>query len=94
MGDEAERLARELWSTARSHEQCARVVPDDGLAAEVRRLVRRFAREDGVAVRTARMDDAVVAVRLDAAVWLEDAATMRRKLAAPRRAPGLDGEGQ
>lgn len=84
MPEEAERLAREVWSEARDHEQSARTVPDDGLAAEVRRLVRRLARADGIAVRTARIGDAVVAVRLDARVWREDVATMRSKLTPER----------
>lgn len=82
MAAEAERLATEMWSIARSNEQCARVIPDNGIAAEVRELVRRSAREDGIKVRTARMGDSVVIVRLDAQVWHEDAATMRRKLSA------------
>lgn len=81
MTDEAERLSIQLWSTAVVEEQCARRVPDDAVAAEVRRRVRRLAREDGVAVRTARLGDTVVVVRLDAQVWEQDAATMRRKLA-------------
>lgn len=76
----SEQLATEMWSTARSEQQCARVVPDDGVAREVRERVRRLALADGIKVRTARLGDTVVIVRLDAEVWNEDAATMRRKL--------------
>jgi hypothetical protein len=76
-------VAAEMWAVARSEEQCARRIPDDADAAAVRAAVRALARTEGVRIRTARMDDAVVVVRLDAAVWAEDAATMRRKLAPP-----------
>lgn len=76
----SEQLATEMWSTARSEQQCARVVPDDGVAREVRERVRRLALADGIKVRTARFGDTVVIVRLDAEVWNEDAATMRWKL--------------
>ena len=34
----------------------------------------------GVRIRTARMGDTVVVARLDARLWKDDAATMRRKL--------------
>lgn len=77
---EAERLATQIWLTAREHEQCAQQLPDDILAREVRQRVRRLAREDGIKIRTARMGDSVVVVRLDAQVWNQDVATMRRKL--------------
>ncbi|WP_375386824.1 hypothetical protein [uncultured Amnibacterium sp.] len=86
MTAEAEQLAQRMWATARSEEQCVRVVPDDALASEVRAGVRRLARADRVPVRTARLDATVVVVRLDAAVWRESTATMRRKLA-----PAADG---
>jgi hypothetical protein len=85
VSDQAERLAARIWAEARSAEQCVRPVPDDVLAAEVRRRVRRLAAADGVRVRTARIGDSVVVVRLDAAVWTQDAATMRRKLAPGAR---------
>lgn len=80
MSDEAERLAARIWAEARDEEQCVQPVPDDALAAEVRRRVRLLAAADRLKVRTARLGDAVVVVRLDAAVWGQDAATMRRKL--------------
>ena len=81
MTDEAERLAARIWSTAREEEQCVRRIPDDRMAAAVRQRVRELARADGIRIRTARSGEAVVVVRLDAQVWHEDAATMRRKLA-------------
>lgn len=62
----SEQLAIEMWSIARSQQQCARVVPDDGIARDVRERVRRFALADGIRVRTARSGDTVVIVRLDA----------------------------
>lgn len=80
MTEESEQVALQMWSIARVHEQCARWVPDDRVAREVRQQVRRLARDDGVRIRTARLGDRVVVVRLDARVWQQDAATMRRKL--------------
>jgi hypothetical protein len=58
-------------------------VPEGELVAQVRAEIRRLARTADVRIRTARMDDAVVAVRLDAQVWNEDAVTMRQKLTPP-----------
>lgn len=81
MTSNAARLATEMWSIAKTEEQCAQVVPDDALADEVRALVRRLASNDGIRVRTARMNDALVIVRYDAKVWTQGASTMRRKLA-------------
>jgi hypothetical protein len=80
MTPESEPLATQMWSTARVNEQCVQAVPDDSVASEVRQLVRRLAREDGIRIRTARMGDSVVVVRLDAQIWKQDATTMRRKL--------------
>jgi hypothetical protein len=74
-------MAREMLAECRDREQSARTVPDDGEAALVRAEVRRLAAGAGVRIRTARLDTTVVVVRLDAAVWHEDAATMRRELA-------------
>lgn len=82
MSDEAERLAMQIWSIARTQEQCTRLVPDESIASEVRERVRRLALQEGVKIRTARLGDTVVVVRLDAQVWNDDTATMRRKLAA------------
>ena len=66
-----------------TREQCARRVPDDLEASDLRAALRRHARDRGVRIRTARISDTVVAVRLDAAIWHDDTATMRAKL-APR----------
>ena len=76
----AEELAGALWERARADEQAVRVVEDEDVAAEVRARVRRLASEEGVRIRTARMGDKVAVVRLDAAIWRQDAATMRAKL--------------
>ena len=70
----------QIWLTARDREQCAQRIPDDITAREVRQHVRHLAREDGIKMRTARMGDVVVVVRLDAEVWKQDGTTMRRKL--------------
>ncbi|WP_345479389.1 hypothetical protein [Amnibacterium soli] len=78
---EAEGLAAPIRATGRDEEQCVRTVPDDLAAAVVRRRVRRLAAADGVRVRIARPGDAAVVLRLDAAVWTRDAATVRRTLA-------------
>ncbi|QIG43349.1 hypothetical protein G5V58_11750 [Nocardioides anomalus] len=79
----AEPLAVALWEQARDHEQAVRRVPDDDVARDVRARVRALAAGSGVRIRTARIDDTVVVVRLDAAVWDDDTATMRRKLGLP-----------
>ncbi len=49
-------------------------------AAAVRKDIRAMARADDVRIRTARIDDSIVAVRVDAELWNENTATMRRKL--------------
>lgn len=74
------RLAREMFDECLAEEQSARTVHDSDLAERVRAEIRRLARANGVRIRTARMDHAVVVVRLDARVWTEGAATMRQKL--------------
>lgn len=76
-----ERTAQALWRQALHEEQAARTIPDDREAVAVRKRVRELARAAGVGVRTARLGATVVVVRVDAAVWHESAATMRRKLA-------------
>jgi hypothetical protein len=78
-------LAAQMLAECAREGQSARVVPRDADAAELRAEIRRRARADGVRIRTARMDDTVVAVRMDAAIWRDDAATMRRKLTARER---------
>ena len=73
-------LARAMFIECVESEQSVRRVPDDDQAAALRAELRALARRDGVRIRTARMDDTVVGVRLDAQVWHDDAATMKRKL--------------
>jgi hypothetical protein len=78
-------LAADMLAECARDGQSARVVADDAAADELRAGIRRRARADGVRIRTARMDDTVVAVRMDAAIWDDDTATMRRKLAPRER---------
>lgn len=61
-------------------EQSVRRVTATDEASAVRAELRALARADGVRIRTARLDDTVVVVRVDARIWHDDAATMRRKL--------------
>jgi len=76
-------LATRMLAECAREGQCARRVPDEQDAAQVRSALRRGARTRGMSIRTARIDDAVVVVRTDAALWGEDAATMRAKLTPP-----------
>ena len=64
-------------------EQSARRIGSDVDAAAVRERLRGLGRERDVRIRTARVDDTVVVVRLDAAVWDESSEVMRRKLTPP-----------
>ncbi|RKS77956.1 hypothetical protein CLV35_1661 [Motilibacter peucedani] len=73
-------LAQEMFAQCVAEEQSARWVSTDDEASRLRAELRRLARAAGVRVRTARAGDSVVVVRLDAAVWDEDATSMRRKL--------------
>lgn len=77
-------LAERMFESCARDQQCARRVPDDVEAEALRARLRVLAREQGLRIRTARIEDAVVVVLADADVWHEDAATMRRKLAPPR----------
>ncbi len=63
--------------------QSARKVVTDADAAALRQALRVSARAGQIRIRTARMDTAVVLVRLDADLWNQDAATMRAKLTPP-----------
>lgn len=80
--DEAEHTAADIWAIARDQEQCVRRVESDEVAARIRDEIRRLAARDRIKVRTARLADTVVVVRLDARVWRQDAVTMRTKLSA------------
>ena len=76
-----------MLQTAVRDEQCVRRIESEDDATRVRLELRKLARRDGVHMRTARIGDTVVVVRLDAAVWNEDTATMRRKLSPAEAAP-------
>lgn len=78
--DDAAATALDMWAIAREQEQCARRVPSDDVAARIRDELRQLAARDRIKIRTARLADTVVVVRLDARVWRQDAATMRAKL--------------
>lgn len=76
-------LAEMMFVETLAEGQSARYVRDDGRAAAVREALRECGRAAGVRLRTARMDDIVVVARLDADLWRDDRATMRRKLTPP-----------
>ena len=78
--DEAATIAQDMWAIAREQEQCVRRVDSDEVAGRIRVGLRRLAARDRIRIRTARLADTVVVVRLDARVWGQDAATMRAKL--------------
>jgi hypothetical protein len=82
---DADRIAHEMLAECDADGQSARVIAGDAAADETRSEIRRIARASGVRIRTARMGDTVVAVRVDAAIWREDAATMRRLLTPRER---------
>lgn len=73
-------LAQEMFDECLRDEQSARHIPDDERAAAVREQLRRLGRERHTRIRTARLNETVVLVRVDAQIWKDDAATMRRKL--------------
>lgn len=89
---ETSALAQQLLEECVRDEQAAWVVPSIDDALDLRAELRRLARAEGLRIRTARVADIVVVVRLDAAVWSESAAQMREKLTprhrdeTPRRA--------
>lgn len=76
-------LARALVDRARDRGQavvrCDATIPVD----EVRARVRSLARDAGMPVRTAMIDDVLAVARVDAELWSDDTPTMRAKLAAP-----------
>ena len=75
----AHELAAEMFAECVESEQSARFVPAEEQAA-VREELRALARADHLQIRTAGMEDRVIAVRLDAQLWHESTATMREKL--------------
>ena len=73
-------LAARLFAEAQTTGQVAHRVQPGEDVREVRALVRRMARDQGVRIRTGMIDDALVVVRADAALWDESSRTMREKL--------------
>jgi hypothetical protein len=73
-------VAQDMFARVVEAEQCVRVVESDADAAALRAELRRLAKVEHLSIRTARLDDTVVAVRLDAAVWRESPDVMRAKL--------------
>jgi hypothetical protein len=80
-------MAAEMFAECLAEGQAARRVPSEDDAATVRAHLRGLDRDAEVPIQTARMDFGRRHRRLDAAIWQEDAATMRRKPTHPRADP-------
>ena len=76
-------LAAEMLEQCISTGQSARRVADDIEAQALRMALRHAARLQQLRIRTARIDDTVVVVRVDADLWSDDTTTMRVKLTPP-----------
>lgn len=76
-------IAAQMYAECVRSEQSARSISAEDEAGAIRREIRSLARADGLRIRTARVENTVVAVRLDAKVWEQSTAIMREKL-APR----------
>ena len=76
-------LAAQMLMQCITDGQSARRVSTDADAETLRRALRQAARAQHVRIRTARIDEAVVVVRTDAALWNDNTATMRAKLTLP-----------
>ncbi len=72
--------AAQMYAECVRSEQSARTVSADDEASAIRQEIRSLARADGLRIRTTRMDDTVVAVRLDAQLWKQSTAIMRETL--------------
>lgn len=81
--EDAVGLVEEMYEECVAAGQSARVVEVAADRGRLRAELRRLARAGGVRVRTAERDGVVLVARLDAAVWRDDAATMRAKLTPP-----------
>jgi hypothetical protein len=81
-------MARTLLNAAIRDEQAVyQLSPADDVSA-LRAEIRRLARAEGIRIRTGLLDGDVLAVIMaDAALWGEDAATMRGKLRPGRESP-------
>jgi hypothetical protein len=73
-------LATRLFARAVREEQASHRLHTGEDAAAIRQHVRRLARDAGVRIRTGLVEDSVVVIRADAALWDESAAVMRAKL--------------
>lgn len=80
---DAQDLAAKMMAECAGDGQSARTVVADADAAALRQALRESARAGQIRIRTARMDTAVVVVRVDADLWNQDSATMRAKLTPP-----------
>lgn len=79
----ADDLAHALFARAQAHGQAV-VRCDASVSVDrVRARVRALARDAAVPVRTGMIGDVLAVARADAALWSDDTATMRTKLAAP-----------
>ena len=78
-------LAEDMYEQCLAEGQAARDVPTEPARVGLRADLRRLARVAGVRIRTADRDGVVLVARLDAAVWRDDAATMKAKLTPPGR---------
>lgn len=72
-----------MLAQAAAEGQSVRAVVSDADAEALREGLRGLTRAEQIGIRTARMDTAVVVVRVDADLWNQDAATMRSKLTPP-----------
>ncbi|MFI8634073.1 hypothetical protein ACIGEP_15925 [Microbacterium sp. NPDC077663] len=73
-------LARTLLDIAIRDEQVAHRITADVDVPAVRGEIRRLARQEGVRIRTALMNDVLVVVRANAKVWTDTQEMMRHKL--------------
>ncbi|CAN5339722.1 hypothetical protein BH11ACT3_BH11ACT3_20190 [soil metagenome] len=76
----AEDLASSLLQKAIEREQVAHRIRSDDDVEAIREAVRQGARARDVRIRTAVIDDVLVVVLADAAIWDDTTATMREKL--------------
>ena len=76
-------LTREMLEQCIRVGQSARRVTDDTEAKTLRATLRHAARLRQLRIRTARINDTVVLVRVDSELWTDDTATMRAKLTPP-----------
>lgn len=76
-------VVNELLDRAAVAGQAVVRLEGDAPVPELRSAIRSAARERGMSIRTAMLDDVLAVVRADAPLWTESTATMRDELAAP-----------